>query len=33
MVGEEHIRENKKNSDGTVSETLSFRLFGGEFEA
>jgi ribosomal-protein-alanine N-acetyltransferase len=33
MVLEGHIRENKRNADGTLSGTLHFRLLRREFEA
>jgi len=33
MVREGHIRENKKNSDGTFSGTLQFGLLRSEFGA
>ena len=33
MVREGHIRENKKNADGSLSGTLCFGLLKGEFEA
>jgi ribosomal-protein-alanine N-acetyltransferase len=33
MVREGHIRENKRNADGTLSGTLNFGLLKGEFEA
>jgi [ribosomal protein S5]-alanine N-acetyltransferase len=33
MIREGHIRENKKNSDGTLSGTLYFGLLKSEFEA
>jgi len=33
MVREGHVRENKRNPDGTLSGTLHFGLLKREFEA